>query len=363
MSQRDYYEVLGVGRNADNSEIKKAYRKLAMQYHPDRNKGDNTAAEKFKEASEAYAVLSDDEKRRQYDQFGHAGIGGPGGAGPQFDNIEDIFGQFSDIFSGGGGGGFFENLFGGGSGGGNRIRKGRSLRARVSITLEEVLEGAERTLSLTRAETCDDCGGSGAAKGCSPETCGMCKGRGQVHQQQGFFAVRTACPHCRGEGTVIANPCGTCRGNGLQDKRREISVKVPAGIDEGAQIRLGGEGESGPKGGPAGDLFVEVLIEAREGFHRDGKDVYVEVPISFPTAALGSKIVVPTLEGEARLTIPSGTPTGKVFRLKGKGLPRLHGGRRGDLFTRVWVEVPEKLTREQKKAIQKLQQLSEKEQA
>ncbi len=357
MSQRDYYEVLGVPKDADEAAIKKAYRQLALKYHPDRNQGDEAAGEKFKEASEAYAVLSDGDKRARYDRFGHAGLGGPGGGGVHFDNIQDIFSQFGDIF-GGQGGGLFENLFGfGGGRGGGQERRGRSLRAAVQIELEEVIEGAERTLAIQREETCGSCAGSGAASGSRPQTCPGCRGRGQVHQQQGFFAVRTTCPRCQGEGEVVADPCGGCGGSGLAPQRREILVKIPAGIEDGAQIRLGGQGESGRKGGPAGDLFVEVRVREKEGYHRDGRDLYVEVPVSYAQAVLGDKIQVATLEGSTRLSVPGGTPTGKVFRVRGEGLPRLHGGRRGDLFVRVYVDVPAKVSREQKNLIKKLREL------
>ncbi len=366
MSQRDYYEVLGVPRDADGDAVKKAYRKLAMKFHPDRNKDDPEAAESFKEASEAYAVLSDADKRARYDRFGHAGLGGAaGGGGVHFDNIEDIFAQFGDIFGGrgGGGGGLFENLFGfGGGRQGSQARRGRSLRAAVEIELEEVIAGAERTLAIQREETCSRCAGSGAASGSQPETCPGCRGRGQVHQQQGFFAVRTACPRCQGEGEIVTNPCSACSGQGLSPQRREILVKIPAGIEDGAQIRLSGQGESGRRAGEPGDLFVEVRVRDKAGFHRDGRDLYVEVPVSYPQAVLGDKIQVDTLDGSIRLSVPSGTPTGKVFRVRGEGLPRLHGGRRGDLFVRVFVDVPQKPSREQKNLIKKLRELDQQQQ-
>ncbi|RMH01608.1 MAG: molecular chaperone DnaJ [Planctomycetota bacterium] len=359
MSQRDYYEVLGVPRDADAEAIKKAYRRLALKYHPDRNEGDSEAAEKFKEASEAYAVLSDPEKRARYDRFGHAGLGNGGGGGVHFENIEDIFAQFGDIF--GGGGGLFENLFGfGGRGRGRSVRRGRSLRATVEIGLEEVLTGTERTLAIQREEACLDCGGSGASRGSRPAVCPTCRGRGQVHQQQGFFAVRTTCPQCRGEGEVIADPCRGCGGSGLAPRRREILVRIPPGIEDGAQIRLGGQGEAAPRGGENGDLFVEVRVVEKPGFHREGRDLYVEVPISYAQAALGDKIEVAGLDGAVRISVPAGTPTGKVFRVRGKGLPRLHGGHRGDLYVRVYVRVPERLGREEKQLIKQLRELERK---
>lgn len=363
LSQRDYYEVLGVERDASDADIKSAYRKLALKYHPDRNKEEG-ASDKFKEATEAYGVLSDGEKRQRYDRFGHAGVaGGPGGGGPAVD-FGDIFSQFGDIFGGrgGGGGSIFESLFGMGGGGRGRHQgqPGRSLRASVEITMGEVLQGTERVLALRRNETCDSCTGSGAAPGGKKETCPGCQGQGAVHQQQGFFAVRTACPRCQGEGTLISKPCGTCRGAGLETKEREIEIKIPAGIEDGAQIRLGGQGESGRGGAPDGDLFVEVHVREQEGFHRDGRDLYTEVGLTWPQAVLGDKIIVETLDGEARMSIPSGTPTGKLFRIGGQGLPRLHGGARGDLMVRVYVEVPTKLTREQKSLVKKLRDLEEK---
>ncbi len=355
MAEADYYKILDVPPDASIDAIKKAYRTLALKHHPDRNPDDAGAADKFKEASEAYAVLSDPSKRSAYDRYGHAGVGADGG-GFRFDNMEDIFSQFSDIF-GGNSGGFFENLFGFGGGGAGGQRRGQSLRARVAVDLIEILQGTERTLSLQRGEECEGCSGSGAEKGTAPRSCPTCQGRGQVHQQQGFFAVRTACPACHGQGNVVDKPCGDCQGQGVQRKKREIRVSIPAGIEDGAQIRLSGEGEAGLQGGPAGDLFVEIRIRENEHIHREGQDLYMEVPISYPQAVLGDKITVQTLEGEARLSIPSGTAAGKTFRLRGQGLPRLHGGGRGNLFVRVWIRVPEKLKRDEKKWIQKLRDL------
>ena len=359
MTKRDYYEVLGVPRDADESAIKSAYRKLALRYHPDRNK-QSDAADKFKEASEAYAVLSDSEKRQRYDRLGHAGVeSGPGGR-VDFENLEDIFSQFSDIF-GGRGGGLFENLFGFGGGGGGRAgaHRGRSLRAVVEIELEEVLTGTERTLTVRRDEECGRCQGSGARPGSQPEACPACGGRGQIHQQQGFFAVRSTCPRCQGEGSVVSAPCSECLGSGHREARRDIRVQIPAGIEGGAQIRLGGEGDAGRRGGPPGDLFVEVRTRPHPRFHRDGRDLYVEIPVSYSQAALGDKIPVQTIDGEARMTVPAGTPTGKVFRLRGQGLPKLHGGRRGDLMVRVYVDVPKKLGREEKNLIKRLFEIEE----
>ncbi|MCP4094184.1 MAG: molecular chaperone DnaJ [Planctomycetes bacterium] len=368
MSQRDYYEVLGVGKQASDADIKSAYRKLAMKYHPDRNKEEG-ASDKFKEATEAYSVLSDSEKRTRYDRFGHAGVaGGPGGGGGVNVDFGSIFEQFGDIFGGrrggggGGGGSIFESLFGFGGGGRSRNQgqPGRSLRASVDIDMHDVLNGTERTITLRRNENCGSCDGSGSAPGGKRETCSTCKGQGAVHQQQGFFAVQTACPRCQGEGTLISKPCGSCRGSGQEVKEREISVKIPAGIDDGAQIRLSGQGESGRMGGHDGDLFVEVRVADEPRFHRDGSDLYTEIPINWSQAVLGDKLVVETLEGEARMTMPAGTPTGKLFRIRGQGLPRLHGGNRGDLLVRVFVDVPTKLTREEKSLVKKVLELDRK---
>lgn len=355
VAQRDYYEVLGLARDASEADIKSAYRKLALKYHPDRNK-EADASDKFKEATEAYSVLSDGEKRARYDRFGHAGVGaGPGGGGVQFD-FDDILSQFADVFGGSGGGGsIFETLFGFGRGGGSgRSARGRSLRAAVEIGLEEVIAGTERTLTLRRAEPCEACTGTGAAPGAKVETCPTCRGRGMIAQQQGFFAVRTPCPRCAGRGETVSKACPRCSGDGRAPRQAELRVRIPAGIESGAQIRLSGEGEAGPQGGPAGDLFVEVRVREREGFHRDGRELYVEVPISWPQAVLGDRIRVPTLEGEARMSVPAGTPTGKLFRIRGQGLPPLHGGARGDLMVRVFVEVPAKLGREQKNLVKRL---------
>lgn len=354
MAQRDYYEILGVARDAGEADVKSAYRKLALKYHPDRNK-EAGASDKFKEATEAYAVISDPQKRAAYDRHGHAGVGGgsaPGGAVNV--DFEDIFQQFADVFGGGSAaGGIFESLFGGQGRGGGAPR-GRSLRAAVEIGLEEVLTGAERTLTLRRAEPCATCHGSGAAEGSKRETCPTCRGRGAVAQQQGFFAVRTSCPRCAGQGSVVQKPCKTCAGDGRVPKQTELRVKIPAGIESGAQIRLSGEGEAGPNGGLAGDLFVEVQVKEREGFHRQGQDLYVEVPVTWPQATLGDRKQVPTLDGHARMTVPPGTPSGKLFRIRGQGLPPLHGGSRGDLLVRVYVSVPEKLSREQKSLVKRL---------
>jgi len=363
VSQRDYYEILGVGKSASDSDIKSAYRKLAMKFHPDRNKEEG-AADKFKEATEAYSVLSDADKRARYDRFGHAGVaGGPGGGGGVNVDFGSIFEQFGDIFGGRGGnrgGSIFESLFGGGGRSRQQGTPGRSLRAAVNVDMHDVLNGAERTITLRRPENCGSCKGSGSAPGGKRETCTTCKGQGAVHQQQGFFAVQTACPRCHGEGTLISKPCGSCRGSGQEVKEREITVQIPAGIDDGAQIRLSDQGEAGRQGGQNGDLFVEVRVAEEPRFHRDGSDLYTEVPVQWSQAVLGDKLVVETLEGEARMTMPAGTATGKLFRIRGQGLPRLHGGNRGDLLVRVYIEVPTKLTREEKSLVKKMLELDRK---
>ena len=353
MSQRDYYKVLGVPRNAGDADIKSAYRKLALKYHPDRNEEEG-AADKFKEASEAYSVLSDKEKRQRYDQLGHDRfIGGGGGGGF---NVNDIFS---------GGGGFDLNdifsAFTGGRQQAQRNNTGRSMRANVDISLAEVLNGATRTLAMRRKENCSSCDGSGAAPGSSVETCDGCHGRGVVQQRQGFFVTQAECPRCDGNGQTISKPCGTCRGTGLEAKRTEIEVNIPAGIEDGAQIRHTGEGEAGRNGGPAGDLYVEVNVRQQDGFIRQGRDLYTELEITWPQAVLGDKVIVPTLEGEAKMTVPEGTATGKVFRISGQGLPKLHESKkRGDLHVRIKVDVPKKLGREEKNLIKDLHKIYKK---
>ncbi|TAH35920.1 MAG: molecular chaperone DnaJ [Planctomycetota bacterium] len=367
MAQRDYYEVLGVPRDADPETIKRAFRKLALQYHPDRNK-EPDADKKFKAVAEAYAVLSDPEKRSRYDRLGHAGVSGAAGqagAGIHFDNLEDIFTRFADVF--GGSGGLFENLFGfGGGRGGDGTRgaaaRGRSLRVPVEIDLVDVLHGVERSIQYARHDRCGTCQGSGAAPGSgSVQACPVCGGRGHVTQQQGFLAFRSACPRCGGQGRIVQKPCVTCHGSGTETRRRELAVRIPAGIEDGAQIRLPGEGDAGQAGGPHGDLFVEVHVREHPSFHREGRDLYTEVSMRYTQAALGDKLRVPTLEGETRLEIPAGTPTGKLFPLRGQGLPKLHGGRRGDLYARVFVEVPPRLSREHKSLLRKLYEFEQEE--
>ena len=344
MSKRDYYEVLGVDKNANEADIKKAYRRVAMKYHPDRNPDDPQADAKFKEASEAYEILATQEKRAAYDQFGHAGVdpsmgGGAGGFGG---------GSFSDIF-----GDVFGDIFGGG---GNRggPQRGSDLRYTLDISLEDAVKGTTVEIRVPSLSSCDLCGGSGAKKGSQPTTCGTCGGAGQVRMQQGFFQVQQTCPNCRGRGKTISNPCPTCRGQGRVEKNKTLSVKVPPGVDTGDRIRLSGEGEAGPEGGPAGDLFVQMSVKDHPLFERDGKHLYCEVPISFADAALGGELEVPTLDGRVKLKIPSETQTGKLFRLRGKGVKPVRGGGTGDLLCRSVVETPINLTKRQREILEEL---------
>jgi molecular chaperone DnaJ len=345
MSKRDYYEVLGVEKDADEKEIKKAYRRVAMKYHPDRNPDDPDADEKFKEASEAYEILSDGEKRSAYDQFGHAGVDpSMGGGGFGGGNFSDIFGDvFGDIFGGGGGGR--------GRGGPQR---GSDLRYTLDISLEDAVKGATVEIRVPTLQACEPCDGSGAKPGSSPTTCGTCGGAGQVRMQQGFFQVQQTCPSCRGRGKTITDPCNSCHGQGRVEKTKTLSVKVPPGVDTGDRIRLSGEGEAGPEGGPPGDLFVQMSVKQHSIFERDGKHLYCEVPITFADAALGGELEVPTLDGRVKLKIPAETQTGKLFRMRGKGVKPVRGGSVGDLLCRAVVETPVKLNKEQKALIEQL---------
>ena len=353
---RDYYEILGVERGASDDELKKAYRKLALKHHPDRNKDDADAGRRFKEAAEAYEVLSDPEKRRVYDQFGHEGLRGrgfqTGGIDPR-DIFEQLFGA-----GGGGLGDFFEGILGGGFRRGGP-RQGSHLRVHVRVSLKEAFSGTERTLSVTRHEHCDECKGSGAKAGTKPETCPTCRGRGQVQRSQGFFMMQTTCPACRGAGQVIKDPCKRCRGSGLQSRAVDLELKIPRGIQSGSQLRVPGEGEPGVQGGPRGDLFCLVEVEEHELFQREGDDLLYEMPIGFGQAALGATIEVPTLDGPASLRIPAGTPSGKAFRVDGKGMPSVYGRGSGDLIVRVAVEVPRKLTPRQKELLTEYARLEE----
>ena len=347
MTTRDYYEVLGVSKSADDAAIKSAYRKLALKYHPDRNPDDATAEEKFKEAAEAYAVLADPEKRLRYDRFGHAGVGAGAQGGPGFDPT--VFADFGDILGGLG------DLFGFG-GGGRRggVRRGADLRYDLEISFEEAATGTETTLQIPREEKCDNCGGSGSAPGSTPEKCGHCQGRGQVRFQQGFFTVARTCPHCGGIGRVIAKPCESCHGNGRIGRERKLTVKIPAGIATAQRLRLTGEGEHGGQGAPPGDLYVVVHVQDHPFFQRDGDDLFCDLPVSFPTLALGGEISVPTLTDRATIQIPKGTQSDTRFRLRGKGMPNVGGRGHGDLYVAVKVAVPTKLNRQQKTLVEDL---------
>jgi molecular chaperone DnaJ len=339
VSKRDYYEVLGVARAASDAEIKSAYRKQAMKYHPDRNPGDHAAEEKFKEAAEAYAVLADTDKRSLYDRFGHAGVSSAGSAGfdpTVFQGFEDLFGGLGDIFG-------FGDLFSGGRRRGGPQRGG-DLRYDLEITFEESARGAETSIQIPRQETCEACAGTGAAPGSSPVVCAQCRGQGQVRMQRGFLTVATTCPQCRGAGRVIAKPCTSCRGAGRVSRERKITVKIPAGIATGQQLRLMGEGEAGAAGGPPGHLYVVVHVHEHEFFRRDGLSLFCEIAVNFTTLALGGEIQVPTLDGTDSVKIHEGTQTGTTLRLRGKGMPDVGGGSRGDLFATIQVRTPKKLT-------------------
>ncbi len=347
MSKRDYYEVLGVSRTATSVEIKKAYRKLAMKHHPDRNKGDEEAEVKFKECKLAYEVLSDDQKRAAYDQFGHAGVdnsvgGGAGAGGFGGGNFSDIFG---DVFG---------DIFGGGGRGGHRHQRGADMGYNLELSLEDAVKGTTVKIRIPTQVSCDVCGGSGAKKGSSPSTCDTCGGSGQVRMQQGFFIAQQTCPTCHGRGVKIDNPCSACHGQGRIQKHKTLSVKVPAGVDTGDRIRLAGEGEAGENGGPAGDLYVQIHVKQHPIFERDDANLYCEVPIPFTTAALGGELEVPTLEGKVSLKVPGGTQTGKLFRIRGKGIKPVRGGAVGDLLCKVVVETPVNLSDEQKDLLEKL---------
>ncbi|MFO7644519.1 MAG: molecular chaperone DnaJ [Desulfosarcina sp.] len=337
-AKRDYYEVLGVDRNATDSDLKKAYRKLALKYHPDKNPGDREAEEKFKVSAEAYEVLRDPRKRQIYDQYGHQGLEGAGFSG--FGGFEDIFSSFGDIFED-----FFG--FGGGRRSRSRVHRGADLRYDMRLTFLEAAFGTKKQVDVEKAETCAACGGSGATAGTGVEACVQCGGSGQVGRSQGFFTVRTTCGHCRGQGQVIASPCTTCRGQGKVLARKQVSVRIPAGVDNGSRLRLTGEGEAGTYGGPHGDLYVFIHVENHEFFKRDDTHVLCQIPVSFVQAALGDTITIPTLKGEAKLEIPKGTQPGDVFRLQGEGIPSLRNGHRGDQVVQVNVKTPTNLNKKQ----------------
>ena len=337
MAKRDYYDVLGVSREADDAELKTAYRRLAMKLHPDRNPDDDEAEGKFKEAKEAYDILSDQQKRGAYDQFGHAGVeAGSGGAGFR-DIFDDVFG---DIFGAGGGG--------------QRVQRGADLRYELELELEKAVGGTTAQISFLAQAICNGCSGSGAAPGAAPSVCATCGGQGQVRIQQGFFSIRQTCPRCRGEGAVITDPCGKCRGRGKVGREKTLSVTIPPGVDAGDRIRVGGEGELSERGGPPGDLYVEIRVCEHPIFTRDGANLHCEVPIGFSMAALGGEIEVPTLAGRVNLKIPAETQTGRLFRLRGKGVRSVRGSGTGDLICKVAVETPVNLSKRQKELLREL---------
>lgn len=342
--KRDYYEVLGVSRSASEEELKKAYRKLAMKYHPDRNPGDKQAEEHFKEASQAYQILSDAEKRAQYDRFGHAAFehgAGPGGFDFSSAGFEDLFG---DIF-----GDFFGT---GRSRGRSRARRGEDLRYDLDITFEEAIFGTEKVIKIPRLASCEDCRGRGTKGGTERSACPACQGSGQIRFQQGFFTIAKTCGQCGGQGTVVRDPCRTCGGSGVTQKTTALNIKIPAGVDNGSRLKLRQEGEAGRGGGPPGDLYVVVSVQDHPLFVRQGHDILCEVPIGFPQAALGTEIDVPTVEGKVKMKIPAGSQSGTIFRLKGKGAPHVHGHGRGDQLVRVVVEIPRKLSAKQRELLE-----------
>jgi molecular chaperone DnaJ len=350
--KRDYYEVLGVERNAAGEEIKRAYRKLAVKFHPDKNPDDPHAEEKFKELGEAYDVLMDPDKRAAYDRFGHAAFA-QGGAGFGGGGFHDPFEIFREVFGGGGfGGGIFETFFGGGGTRSDDRRRGSDLRYDMEIKLEEAAFGAEKTIEIEKLDSCEKCHGSGAEPGSRKTTCSTCDGRGQVISSRGFFHVSQTCPRCHGAGEIIEKPCQKCRGEGRVEKLSRIKLKIPAGIRQGTRLRSPGNGEAGIGGGASGDLFVVVLIKEHNIFHREADDLYCEVPIPFSVAALGGEVDVPTLEGKANVKVPAGTQSGQMFKLRGKGIPNLTGRNHGDLFARLIVEVPSRLNPEQRQKLE-----------
>jgi molecular chaperone DnaJ len=347
-SKRDFYEILGVPKNASDDEIKKSYRKLAMKYHPDRNQGDATAEVKFKEVKEAYEMLSDAEKRSAYDQYGHAGVdpnmrgaagaGGFGGFGESFGDIfGDIFGQARRQ-----------------QGGDRQVFRGNDLSYAMEVTLEEAAAGKKTEIRIPSYDECDTCHGTGAKPGTSAKTCGTCQGQGVVQMRQGFFSVQQTCPHCRGSGKTITDPCSPCHGEGKIKRQKTLEISIPAGIDDGMRIRSTGNGEPGTNGGPPGDLYIEIRLKKHEVFQRDGDDLHCAVPISFTTAALGGEVSVPTLNGEAAIDLPEGTQTGKQFRLRGKGIKGVRASFPGDLYCHITVETPVKLTEHQRKLLKEL---------
>jgi molecular chaperone DnaJ len=349
MEDRNYYRILGISKDASEEEIKKAYRKIAMQSHPDRNPGDKEAEENFKIASEAYEVLRDSEKRRIYDQYGIEGLKGTGFTG--FRGFEDIFSAFGDIF---------EDFFGFGTTRTHkaRPRPGADLRYDLKLSFTEAAFGKEAEIEIPQNSSCDTCGGTGAKPGTSPATCPSCKGMGQVTRSQGFFTISTTCSHCRGEGKLVQHPCKECRGTGKIRKNRKIEVKIPPGVDAGTKLRIRGEGQEGERGGPPGDLYVFIYVEPHDFFSRDGDDVLCRIPISFPHAALGTEIEVPTLDGTKRLTIPKGIENGEILRIKGEGIPKMRGHGRGDQLVQVVIKTPKHLTKRQEELLREFEEVA-----
>ncbi len=349
-NKRDYYEILGINRNASDNEIKASYRKLAMKYHPDRNPGNKEAEENFKEAAEAYEVLRDPQKRGIYDQYGHQGLEGSGFSG--FSGFEDIFSSFGDIF---------EDFFGFGSGrrSKSRVQRGADLRYDLRLNFMEAAFGKETEINVEKLELCSECNGNGCSPGTHLENCAHCSGTGQISRSQGFFTVRTTCPHCRGRGQSIPHPCSNCRGGGKVRASKKVAVKIPAGVDAGSRLRLTAEGEPGAYGGPSGDLYVFIHVEPHEFFQRDDVDVVCQIPISFVQAALGAEMDVPTLQGQRKLAIPKGTQPGDLFRFQGEGIPSLRNGSRGDQIIQVAIRTPTSLNKKQEALLKEFAQLEE----
>jgi len=348
--KRCYYEVLGVPRSASEREISEAYRKLALEYHPDRNPGNEEAADRFKEAAEAFEVLSNVEKRARYDRYGHAGIDGPGGGAPHFRDVSEIFDMFGDIF----GEGLFGDLFGGGRARGRRVHRGADVQCEITLDLLEVAHGTAKIARFQRQERCETCGGSGARPGTTPQGCPYCGGRGQVVQSTGIFAMHTTCPSCRGSGTVIKHPCEACRGTKLVSRRVTRRITIPAGVDNQTRLRLQGEGHASPDGGPRGDCYCFIRVKEDPLFQRKGQHLLCQIPVSYSQAALGAKVEVPTLDGPEEIQIPAGTQNGQVFTLKGRGMPAPGYRTRGDLVVQIHVEVPTKLSAEHEVLLRKL---------